>query len=56
MRHNLMRLSILLEYNVSAVTCDYTGVGKPFDRLRAAVGVIHIIEHPFSTLVNQICG
>jgi hypothetical protein len=33
-------------------------VGKPFvDRLRAAVGdVIYIIEYPFSTLVNQICG
>ena len=44
-------VDFLLEYNVSAVTCDYTGVGKPFvDRLRAAVGdVIHIIEYPFST-------
>lgn len=44
-------VDFLLEYNVSAVTCDYTGVGKPFvDRLRANVGdIIHIIEYPFST-------
>lgn len=44
-------VDFLLEYNVSAITCDYTGVGKPFvDRLRAAVGdVIHVIEYPFST-------
>lgn len=43
-------VDFLLEYNVSAVTCDYTGVGKPFvDRLRYTVGdVMHIIEYPFS--------